>query len=400
MTNVISTLKCISGYISDYIKSKKKLCVTRTRKNDIIDAILFRLFLTQKGTTQEEVTIQINSLKNQISTTRQALAKKEKKLNVKFYENISDILLSKIQNNIKCKYTKQVIGVDGTYPTFLNSLSKDGYSSNKTCGSVTPLITGLYNVTYNIPIMLNMTKHKDERRAFMDLSMNLNKYKNNIFVFDRGYMSEELFNFMNNKELNYICRIRDNSLCIPNNDDDIIINSNGFQKRICKYTINNKCYYLATNLVNRYEYSINTLKQIYHSRWDIEEYFKYIKANMNISTNNEKRETEIKKTLFANLIVSQITFLVMNLKANKSKKDTDNNKVINKSILTKGIYDKFLFYFFKNIHFTHYFLINFFKVRIKYIKTNRDKSNPRICKRPNHLSYYKNCTKNVKSKNL
>ena len=256
----------------------------------------------------------------------------------------------------------------------------------KTNGSVTPLVTGIFNITTNFPVMLHMTKDKSERKAFMELMKNTDKYENNIFVFDRGYMSDAFFDHMNKNNLFFICRIKENSLYISKtSNDDVIKNKNGNYVRIISYKINNKSYYISTNLLNKNEYSISVLKQIYHKRWNVEEYFKYIKMNMSISKNNEKQEKNIKKTLLANLIVSQITFLFTNLcKCNK-----DKDKIINKSTLTFGLYDTFLYRLFTCCKFTKYFVTNFISMYIKYINTNRDKSNKRICKRPNFKSYFK-----------
>ena len=267
----------------------------------------------------------------------------------------------------------------------------------KTNGSVTPLVTGIFNITTNFPVMLHMTKDKSERKAFMELMKNTDKYENNIFVFDRGYMSDAFFDHMNKNNLFFICRIKENSLYISKtSNDDVIKNKNGNYVRIISYKINNKSYYISTNLLKKNEYSISVLKQIYHKRWNVEEYFKYIKMNMSISKNNEKQEKNIKKTLLANLIVSQITFLFTNLcKCNK-----DKDKIVNKSTLTFGLYDTFLYRLFTCCKFTKYFVTNFISMYIKYINTNRDKSNKRICKRPNFKSYFKKYIKNAKSKNL
>ena len=44
--------------------------------------------------------------------------------------------------------------------------------------------------------------------------------------------------------------------------------------RVIRYMINNKSYYLATNLFDDKEFTIDVLTQIYHYRWTIEEKFK------------------------------------------------------------------------------------------------------------------------------
>ena len=52
-----------------------------------------------------------------------------------------------------------------------------------------------------------------------------------------------------------------------------------FKIRIVKYTVIDTDYYIATNLYDRNEYTIDKLKQIYHDRWEAEEYFKHIKKH-------------------------------------------------------------------------------------------------------------------------
>ncbi len=395
MYKTINKLKKISKNINIFMLDNNELCVERSRKNNINDAFLYRLYYTEKESTQEKATIKLNKFKPKNNVSRQSLVKKENKLTIDFYEKLSKILKNEIDKEFIDKYSTQIFAVDGTYPTFLNSLSNDGYKSNKTNGSVTPLVTGIFNITSNFPVMLHMTKDKNERKAFMELMKNNNEYENNIFVFDRGYLGEDFFNHMNKHNLFYICRIKENSSYISKTHNDIIIENNNNNKiRIINYKINNKNYYIATNLLNKNEHTISVLKQIYHKRWSIEEYFKYIKMNMNISKNNEKQEKNIKKTLLANLIISQIAFLFVNL--NKSNK----NKIVNKSILTTGLYDNFLYKLFTCYKFTKYFIMNFINIYVKYIGTNKNKSNKRICKRTNFKSYFKKYIKNVKSKNL
>ena len=169
-----------------------------------------------------------------------------------------------------------------------------------------------------------------------------------------------------------------------------IVDEYEYKLRIIKYIINGKPYYVASNIL---DYSKQMIQNLYHDRWTIEEYFKYIKQYMKLSKMNEKREEDITKTIISQLIVSQITFLIVNL--NKQK---DNKHVVNKSILTDGIYDKYLYYFFNNIKFTKYFILNFIKIYIKIILSNKGKSFEHVCKRANYKWYFKKHFENVKSK--
>jgi len=125
------------------------------------------------------------------------------------------------------KYTRQIIATDGTYPTLLRSLTKDNFKSNKNNQSVTPLITGLFNVTTNYPIIMELAKTKDERKEFLNFISNKEQFKNNIFVFDKGYDGDLFFDTIEQKELMFICRIKDNRKYISNENDKIVHTSRG-----------------------------------------------------------------------------------------------------------------------------------------------------------------------------
>ena len=88
---------------------------------------------------------------------------------------------------------------------------------------------------------------------------------------------------------------------------------------------------------------------------------------------NEKRLEDINKTIICQLIVSQITFLIVNL-----NKNINEELIVNKSILVEGVYGKFLYNFIKNVKFTKYFLLNFIDVYVQYVRSKKGRS----CGRP------------------
>jgi hypothetical protein len=390
----INKLISISKDINKYLLDNKNAYVERNRKTCITDAILYKLLYTKSGSTQQKATIKLNNYKKRDGKiSRQALVKKEKKISADFYGKLSAKLAELIKLQFGQNRKKQVIAVDGTYPTFLNTLTKDGFKASKTGDSVTPLITGLFNVTYNYPVTLELAKTKDERKEFMKFIKTTDKFNDSIFVFDRGYPSENFFKELVSKKLSFICRIKENSNYIdPKQTDYIVTTQAGTKIRVIKYVIKKESYYIATNL---FDISAAEIKSIYHDRWTVEEYYKYVKQNMKLAKVNEQREADIRKTVMAHLIVSQITYLFANMD-NKRKID---GKILNKSVLTEGIYDKFMYNFINNHKFTKYFLIEFFKTYVQYIKTNAGTSSKRNCKRANHRWYFKKYFKNVKSVN-
>ena len=101
---------------------------------------------------------------------------------------------------------------------------------------------------------------------------------------------------------NYIIRLKKNLKLITNNDNNKI--------RIVKYKIRNNEYYLATNLIDVNEFPDNKLSDLYHSRWRIEEYFKFIKNNCNFNVNNIKDDINFKKNIIYQLLISQLVDVI------------------------------------------------------------------------------------------
>ena len=130
-----------------------------------------------------------------------------------------------------------------------------------------------------MPIILELAEEKNEKKAFLKYIKNKNQFKSNIFVFDRGYDSDNLFNYLNLNEMHFICRIKNNRK-IVNDQNYNFININGYKIRIVKYKINDNEYNIATNLFN---FSLDEIKNIYNQRWTCEEYFKYVKSNLNLN---------------------------------------------------------------------------------------------------------------------
>ena len=242
-----------------------------------------------------------------------------------------------------------------------------------------------------------LTKHKNERKAFMDLIKDPTRYQNTIFVFDRGYFSEELFESIQNKGLFFICRMRKNSLLINHDENDAKVKlKNGHNVRIVTYTIDEKDYYMATNLMDNQKHSIATIKSIYNDRWNVEELFKFVKSNLSLNSIEESQEENILKSIYSNVIISLISYLFTML----NEKTEAASKKINKSLLSSGIFEEFLYNFLTGRNFNTATLIKFCKIYIKFVITSESRYYKRICKRCNKFSYFKNGLKNPKSMKL
>ena len=146
--------------------------------------------------------------------------------------------------------------------------------------------------------------------------------------------------------------------------------------------INDKAYYLATNLYDENEFTIDKLIQIYHYRWTIEEKFKLMKNNFKFAKTEFKNDEAIKKSIYCQLFVMKLVSLLNSMAIKKKfKKDNNGKRVVNANTLITGIYTHLLYLFILG-KLTRKKITKFNKCYIIFITTNAGKHNPRTCVTP------------------
>jgi len=399
--NFINNFNNLSRDIKNYIQQISKIHKFKNRKTSLSDGILFKLLYTIKNATQESVTTKLN-LYNKIDASRVAYIKKINKINVNTFHKLHNYFNKRINyyfnNNINNQYI--IYAVDGTYIQLKESLTTD-CKRKKNTGSVTTLSTGIYNVTYDTPTLIKIENNEtSEKISFSNIFDEIKQTDTkDIYVFDRGYVDYKLFNKININNKYFICRIKKNTLKIDNSKDDFIITTTFYDDskkikyeklRVVKYIINNSIFYLGTNLFDGFD--IKSLKDIYHKRWSIEEYFKMLKNTTNINNINEESIKNIEKSFICYNIISKLTYLIKNNVNQQIENNKNKIKKINLSNLQNSLYTSDFYCQFINGSFDSEQLKIFFKIVIKYIYMKTNRSYPRICKRSNHLSYYKSYT--------
>jgi hypothetical protein len=313
------------------------------RKSKIKDIapIIFKLLCTQSNVTQQSITNEINYQKK-TKIDRSSYIKHEKKIDLAFYNKLLKYVIS-LKKKYFHKDDKQIIAVDGTHSNLLGKLSTEGYKLDKYKQEyVRTLVMGIYNVTTKTPLGLDMVNHTNERLAFTDFVSNNDILTNQICVFDRGFFSYELLQTLEDANINYVFRINKthNKLISINKDDTKIINHNNkkYKIRMINYKIGDNQYNLLTNLVNIKDYSIDKLKEIYHLRWTIEEYFKLIKDKLTLRHFKEYKKENILKSLYSQLIVTNIMYIFETEQEETVLKMSKYKKQVNRKSLLDGTF--------------------------------------------------------------
>ena len=371
----------LSNFSKKFLEKKNKELVKRKKETDIFDGFLFKLLCSQKYKTHDDATKQLNEYKNK-TTHRSSYEDRMKLIDdnflLEYYEYIN-VKIDELFYNNKCNCSNMpIIAYDGSKGTGYASIKDSPIKNNKNNATSTFLNMGFFNVTYNVPVMINLLDHKNERKGSIDMINYMNNGKPSILCSDRGFYGLEHFNSIAKTNNYFVCRMRKNCLFIDENKTDYITNINKEylkELRIINYTIKNNKYYLATNLPKSL-YQTNDIIEIYGKRWSIEEYFKYIKNNMKMDQIKEKNWNSIKASIYMNFIISKIVYLIFNIFAKKLIKN--NNHTLNKTRITKDLYDSLIVRFIYGEKLSERFLIKFFKTSIIVITTNRGDSNIRI----------------------
>ncbi len=245
----------------------------------------------------------------------------------------------------------KIYNIDTTKVIVNKSLIQHGFihhSTNKCLGQAT--ISCCYESATGIPADLIFSSNRNER--FL-LYKHLNELEaNSIVVTDRGYQGFQVFNYINQCGKKYICRLKTEANCravqlaMRNKMTDQIIvfkpikdkNSVPIKLRIIKYIINNKNYFIGTNLFNTEEFPALKLQAIYAMRWNIEEQIKFIKEVTSVGSFHSHSENGIKQEIYVAMFLCGITKTIEFLNNYLlSMKQTQHSKKFNSIVLCNTV---------------------------------------------------------------
>jgi hypothetical protein len=229
---------------------------------------------------------------------------------------------------------KRIFAVDGSKINLPRELIKDGYKTpSDNAYYPQGLVSCLYQLKSKIPYDFDLVNHGDERKCALSHLTSLQE--NDIVVYDRGYFSyamlyyhektgiypvfrlqkntyKEIEEFRNSDRVDQIITLnpsKDTSRDIKKKFPDIIVVP--LKLRLIKYTVAETTYCIGTTLMDK-EYEIKLFKDIYHSRWGIEELYKVSKEFIIVDDFHGKTERGVRQELFAHFALITMNRLCSN----------------------------------------------------------------------------------------
>lgn len=258
---------------------------TRKTKISFLDTLIYSILHTQIRKFKSEIVSQLDYYNKNLKINRTTLYEKEVKIPISFYLDIFKKISKVHTDYFSDNEIKKLVAVDGTYNN-TNVYNLKGMLE-------TSLNMGLFDINSEIPIDLTFNgidKKNNELKLLINyINENKEKFSNVILILDRAYCSYKFIDFLNKKNINYVCRFRNNCKKLNEIKNKRIIKFTNYSyetvnnKKIDYHLIKNKKfesvvieikeeYTLITNLKNN-EYNDEKIKNIYHKRWDIEVFF-------------------------------------------------------------------------------------------------------------------------------
>ena len=198
---------CISSNINII---NKKYCI-RCRNLYFKDIFYFSsLYNINSKATYDTVYSKIILNNDYTDITKNAFIKRRSIINSNDYLFIVDKLVEFIYKNNNFTYyksIKRIVAVDGSQINCLSSLNTD-LNNSKHENYTTGLLSCLYDVNLEIPINYSISNDTSEINSLVNQLKYLSK--GDLLIADRGYYSESIIFYLNEKNINFLFRIRSN----------------------------------------------------------------------------------------------------------------------------------------------------------------------------------------------
>jgi len=351
---------------------------TRNRKMNFEDYCWF--ILNKRGITLKmEIENYVEKMNKEV-ITESAICQQRKNLNPLVFKKLNESYVRNIYENEKVKTVKEylILAIDGSdleIPNVQKLKEEYGEAKNQKENRTTAKATAsfIYDTLNEIILTSNIDKYKTSERELAKRGIEeierIIKNRKVIIVFDRGYPSLELMNYLEEKGIKYIIRInkiryKEEITSMHSKDEkvDIKIESTRLYNikdkkikeklkkekkytiRIVKYQLESEEEVLATNLEI---FSTEEIGKLYFKRWKIETAYGIAKNKLNIENISGQSRIIVEQEFYASVLMQNIMSDIKNeanekIEKKKKEKAKKYEYKINTNILIGKLRKKFI----------------------------------------------------------
>ena len=322
-------------YVENWIEHIERTYLKRKRKISINAMMRILISLTmEKSSSYSKVFIDDDDL--EFTFNKSSFSKFRNKIPSNEFKQLFLGYLKVLEKLKIFDSEKRIIAIDGSKIQLDIRMIREGYSP--IVHFPQGLLGSALDVTTGIPLINELTNNKNERKLLDNFIDRLPK--GSVILLDRGFFSDYLFCKCVQNRLIPIFRLKSDLLCVKaltnSNLNELNTTLKGnVSMRVIKYRINKTDYYIGTSS----DATIDEIKELYHIRWSIEEFFKLLKVNSNFGKLHSTSENGVKQELYLHMFliafekalshINRDLLVVDDLQKSKNiKKNFNNNAVL------------------------------------------------------------------------
>lgn len=321
---------------------KYKNTFSRNRKITFSDILLMCLNKQGKNTSFEIRDYELNKKGvNKVSYTDEAYLKQRRILNPTVFKTMNKGYLKDFYAEQKyvIKYKGYIVlGIDGSVEEIPNTISNRehfGCSINASESKVArALLSGIYDVNnhFFIDTQINRVDSSEIELAKENIVESLEILQNNnaLLVMDRGYPSIAFFEWLKDKNVNFLMRLSPNDYIkerqsMETEDEEVFLeytyprmqglrkkhpatyetlkHKKGISLRIVNIQLENGIIETLITNISSKNFSIQDFKEIYNSRWKIERAYDSIKNKLKIEKFTGNLPIFVYQDIYAQMLV-------------------------------------------------------------------------------------------------
>jgi predicted RNA binding protein YcfA (HicA-like mRNA interferase family) len=301
--------------------------------------VVFMLNFVRKSLQLELDDFFTGTIDPNLSVTKQAFSEARQKVSHAAFVKLSDGIIKWFYEDTEFKTFKgfRLLSIDGTILEISNTenlRNEFGYMENKSMKLARARASGLYDVENDMIIAAVLGKYRaNERLQAQELINKLEDlgFFNDLILFDRGYPSNELISFVEQKKVKYLMRVSASfkSLFNVKGEDQIVEIKNKKEKlkvRVLKFQLDSGLTeVLITNIFDE-TISVSDFKKLYFKRWGIEVKYNELKNKLQIENFTGETSIAIKQDFYATVYLSNmVTLAKMDAEVMISEKNKGKN---------------------------------------------------------------------------